>query len=127
MSIELKKVIIVGGGLLGRTLASKLAYDGFEVAVIESDQGRSRDLREEVDVEVLCGNGASGFAAAHGRVENAGLVVASTDSDEVNLTVGFIATHVFHVECVVVRVRNEDYEEGFLGRDCEDSGEDTRV
>ena len=127
MSIELKKVIIVGGGLLGRTLASKLAYDGFEVAVIESDQGRSRDLREEVDVEVLCGNGATVSLLRTAGVENAGLVVASTDSDEVNLTVGFIATHVFHVECVVVRVRNEDYEEGFLAATAKIPGRHTCV
>ena len=113
MSTELKKVIIVGGGLVGQTLASKLAYDGLDVAVIESDPSRSRDLRDELDVEVLCGNGATVPLLREAGIENASLVVASTDSDETNVTVGFVATHVFHVECVVIQVRDEAHEEGF--------------
>ena len=113
MATQFKKVIIVGGGLVGQTLAAKLAYDGLDVAVIESDAGRARDLREELDVEVLVGNGAKMSVLREAGVEKAGLVVAATDSDETNLTAGFVATHVFQVQCVVVRVRDEGHEEGF--------------
>lgn len=106
-------VVIVGGGLVGSTLAAKLARDGVDVTLVEKDPAKVRDLAEHLDVQVLSGNGAGAPTLRRAGVENADLLVATTDSGEVNMVVGLLGASLFHVPRVVVRLRNPELAEGF--------------
>lgn len=106
-------VVIVGGGLVGSTLAGKLARDGFDVTLVEQDPAKVADLAEHLDVQVLIGNGAGAPVLRRAGIENADLLVATTNSGEVNMVVGLLGTSLFHVPRVVVRLRDPELAEGF--------------
>lgn len=106
-------IVIVGGGLVGQTLASRLSADGRDVALVEQDPEKVRELSETLDVHVIEGNGATVEMLRAAGASKAGLLVASTHSDEANLLAGTLAAQVFHVPRLVVRIHDSGHEEGF--------------
>ncbi len=120
-------VVIVGGGLVGATLAAKLAADGSDVTLIESDAGQARELTESLDVQVIEGNGSTAPTLRRAGIEKADLLVATADSDESNMVAGLLATAAFNVPRVVVRLRDESHAEGFSVMDRLHDGEHVRV
>jgi trk system potassium uptake protein TrkA len=106
-------IVIVGGGLVGSTLAGKLSRDGHDVTLVEHDFGKVRELTDHFDVHVVGGNGATAPVLRQAGIERADLLVATTNSDEANLAVGLLATSLFRVPRVVVRLRDPDHAEGF--------------
>lgn len=120
-------IIIVGGGLVGSTLGAKLSGDGHDVTLIEQDSSKIRELSEHADVQVIEGNGATAPVLVKAGIEEAGLLVATTNSDEANMVVGMLATSRFHVPRVVVRLRDPDHAEGFALISRGQTGEHIRV
>lgn len=120
-------VVVVGGGLVGATLANKLAADGCDVSLVERDPTKVRELTDQLDVQVIEGNGATARTLRRAGIEKASLVVATTDSDECNMVAGYLATAAFNVPRVVVRLRDNDHAEGFSLIDRLHSGEHVRV
>jgi trk system potassium uptake protein TrkA len=111
--VEGSEVLIVGGGLVGQTLAKRLSRTGYDVTLIERDPDRVREITDTLDVRIIEGNGATTPVLRSAGIENVGLVVAATESDTANVVVGFLASHVFNTPRVVVRVHDAGYEEGF--------------
>jgi trk system potassium uptake protein TrkA len=107
------RIVIVGGGLVGETLAEKLSRDGHDISLIEKDAGTARALDERLDVQVLQGNGAKARVLRAAGIEEAELVVAMSNSDETNMIVGLLAASLFRVSHIVVRLRDPDHMEGF--------------
>lgn len=107
------RVLIVGGGLVGSTLAGKLSRDGHDVSLIDASANRVRELSESLDVRVVEGNGATALVLRRAGIEEAGLVVATSNSDEVNMIVGLLASALFRVPRIVVRLRDDDHAEAF--------------
>ncbi len=107
------QIIIVGGGLVGTTLAEKLSGDGHDVSLVESDPKGAAELSATLDVRIVEGNGATAPTLRRAGIGDASLVVATTDSDEVNFITGRIAASMFKVPRVVVRLRDPDHEEAF--------------
>jgi trk system potassium uptake protein TrkA len=116
-------IIIVGGGQVGATLAASLARDGHDVTAIEADAAKVRDLSETLDARLIEGNGATAPVLRRAGAESADVVVATSDSDEVNFVVGRLAASVFEVPRVVVRLRNPDHVEGFTALSQDHPGE----
>jgi trk system potassium uptake protein TrkA len=112
-------IAIVGAGRVGQTLAEKLARDGHDVSLIESDPAKVRALSETLDVQLIEGNGATAPILRRAGIEKANLVVAVTDHDEANMVVGLLASFAFDVPRIVVRLRDADHAEGFdlIGQD----------
>jgi len=106
-------IAIVGAGRVGQTLAEKLARDGHDVSLIESDAAKVRALSETLDVQLIEGNGATAPILRKAGIEKANLVVAVTDHDEANMVVGLLASFAFNVPRIVVRLRDADHAEGF--------------
>ncbi len=106
-------IAIVGAGRVGQTLAEKLARDGHDVSLIESDAAKVRALSETLDVQLIEGNGATAPILRQAGIEKANLVVAVTDHDEANMVVGLLASFAFNVPRIVVRLRDADHAEGF--------------
>lgn len=108
-----KHIIVVGGGLMGTTLAERLSQDGYDVSMVESSQERLLELSEGLDVRLVRGNGATAPVLVEAGVERAGLVLAVTDSDEANLVVALLAARRFRVPRLVVRIRDAAHGEAF--------------
>ena len=107
------KILIVGGGLVGSTLADKLSRDGHDVSLIDGDHARVRELSKVLDAQVIGGNGATAPLLRRAGIEDADLVVATSNSDEVNMIVGLLASSLFNVPRIIVRLRDPNHSETF--------------
>lgn len=79
------RIVIVGAGAVGSYLAARLAAEGQDVVVIESDPGRAEELQSSVDCMVINENGASVHALEAAGVADSRLLIAVTSSDAVNI------------------------------------------
>ena len=52
------KVVIIGAGKVGSTLAGELVKEGHEVLVIDTNEERLEEIQNRIDIMTLCGNGA---------------------------------------------------------------------
>lgn len=79
------RIVIVGAGTVGSYLAERLAVEGHDIVVIESDATAAEDLKRRVGCKVVVSNGASVPALERAGVAEAGLFIAVTSSDAVNV------------------------------------------
>ena len=102
--------VIVGGGRGGSYLAQDLQGQGYQVKVVDRRPDVVAKLRQEIDGEVLCGDGCSPQILEQVGAAQAKLVVAMLHADEDNLVVCRLAKHQFKVARVIARVNNPQNE-----------------
>ncbi|MCL4686637.1 Trk system potassium transporter TrkA [Myxococcota bacterium] len=107
------QILIVGGGLVGSTLAARLSQSGRDVVLIERDGELARRLTAKLDVQVIEADGTLARVLREAGIEKADVVVAMTESDEANMVVAMLSATLFEVPCMLVRLRNAGHEEGF--------------
>ena len=105
-------VIIMGGGRVGLALANLLIDDGYDIALIESDEALSNEVAAELDALVVNGNGTSSKLLEEINIEDAKYFIATTGSDEANL-LSCILVRKYDVPHIIARVSNPDHEEAF--------------
>jgi trk system potassium uptake protein len=100
-------IVVVGAGEVGSYVAERLSREGHDVAIVEQDRGRLRQVDAELDVLAVLGSGTSPSALVEAGVDKAELLVAVTNSDEVNLISCLIAKQ-HDVQRTVVRLEAEE-------------------
>jgi len=103
------RVIIIGAGEVGYHIAKKLSEENQEVVLIDQDPAKIRRINENLDVQSFLGSGTSPQALRAVGIEEAELLVAATDSDEVNLIACLLARNLNRHMVKVARVRNREY------------------
>ncbi|MBE7068113.1 MAG: Trk system potassium transporter TrkA [Clostridiales bacterium] len=101
-------VIIVGCGRVGRTLAEKLNNDGNDVTVIDMSAEKVEKVINRCDVMGIVGNGATYTVQREAGIDKADLLIAVTNSDELNLLCCIIAQKEGNCQ-TVARVKNPEY------------------
>ncbi|MHC4836843.1 MAG: Trk system potassium transporter TrkA [Planctomycetota bacterium] len=81
----MRRSIIVGAGQVGFNIASRLVNEGHDVVVIDRDEARLERATESLDVQGLRGHGARTAVLEEAGIADASMLMAVTDSDEVNL------------------------------------------
>ncbi|NQV06739.1 Trk system potassium transporter TrkA [bacterium] len=111
-------IVVIGAGAVGWHLAERLSIEGQDVVVIESDPARAAKLQAEVDCLVITGNGASARTLEEARIGDAGLLIAVTSSDAVNVLACQAASR-YDVPRKVARVEDAALKEqlGLMGVD----------
>ncbi|MEE9584473.1 MAG: Trk system potassium transporter TrkA [Candidatus Brocadiales bacterium] len=102
------KILIAGAGAVGFNLAKQLSEEGHTISVIESDPHIYRKITEKLDVFCVEGSGDSPSVLENAGIKEVDMVLAVTNSDEVNLTVCLLA-YWYGVKCKVARLRNEEF------------------
>ena len=102
------KIIIIGCGKVGSTLAEELCEEDHELVVIDKNPRKIQQLSESVDVMGYAGNGSSIQVLSEAGVEEADILIAVTGSDELNLLCCLIAKKVSRCH-TIARVRNPVY------------------
>ena len=103
------RVVIVGGGSVGRFIAEQLAANAHDVTIVESDPdvvARGSQIPEESAVTWRRGDGCDVEVLKAAGLEQADVVAAVTGDDEDNLVVSLLAKQEFGVPRVVARVNN---------------------
>ncbi len=108
-------IIIVGCGKVGATLTEQLSKEGHDITVIDKDSSAVQALSDTYDVMGFVGNGASYSVQMEAGIEHTDLIIAVTDSDELNLLCCTVAKRVGNC-AAIARVRTPDYSEeaGYL-------------
>ncbi len=101
-------IIIVGAGKVGKELVNGLSNENHNISVIDSNAVLLDRLIEEFDVLGICGNGTICDTLKEAGVKNADMLVATTNSDEVNMICCTIARKLGAKSCIA-RVRNVEY------------------
>jgi trk system potassium uptake protein TrkA len=101
------KVIIVGGGKVGTSLALLLLEKGYNVKVVEAAREKISRLQQDLPADVVAlGNGTDPVVLEAAGILGVDVVAATTGQDETNLVVTNLARFVFNVPRVVARVNN---------------------
>ena len=104
-------IIIAGGGMVGATLSSLLCAEGHSVTLVDQDQQVLDKSMESYDVMGLCGNCASMETLYQAGVMDADLIIAVTNSDEINLLCCTVAHGLNREIHAIARIRTPEYAE----------------
>lgn len=102
------KIVIVGCGEVGETLAAQLNEKENNITVVDLSPERVKDLSQRLDVMGVVGNGATHTTLVEAGIASADLLIAVTESDELNLLCCVIAKKTGKCQ-VIARVRNPEY------------------
>lgn len=108
-------IIIVGCGKVGSTLIEQLSKEGHDITIIDKNAQKVQEISSLYDIMGLAGNGASYSVQMEAGIKNADLIIAVTNSDELNLLCCTVAKQVGNC-AAIARVRTPDYssEVGYL-------------
>lgn len=102
------EIIIIGCGKVGNTLAEGLTAEHHNVTVIDQSASRLQERCEDLDVKQVVGNGSSIATLTSAGVAHADVLIAVTNSDELNLLCCLVAKNLGNCH-TVARVRNPIY------------------
>jgi NhaP-type Na+/H+ or K+/H+ antiporter len=106
------RVIIVGGGTVGRALAERLEDRGENVVIVESDE-QMVELTRNQGYAVHHGDGTDTEELRSAGAGNARIIVAATGDDDANLLVAQLAESKFDIETIIARANNPDNVDAF--------------
>lgn len=105
------RVLIAGGGQVAALIAGRLIREGNDLVIVEPDAGRCAQLDAQLDARIVQGSAARVATMREAGVASADLVIAVTDSDEVNLLACLIAQVEAPSSVRVARLRTHEVEE----------------
>ncbi len=113
------KIVILGAGQVGASVAESLVSEQNDITVVDIDGPRLRALQDRLDLRTVTGNASHPSVLREAGIEDADLLVAVTQSDETNLVACKLATRMFNVPLRIARVRAADFleDEQVLGRE----------
>ena len=106
--MTLLKIIIIGAGKVGIQIAKTLSSENHDVMLIEKDEARRQMAQDNLDILTILGNGGNVKILEQAGIKEADMLIAVTDSDEVNMLACMTAKQ-FGVPKKIARIRNSEY------------------
>jgi trk system potassium uptake protein TrkA len=103
------KIIILGAGQVGGTLAENLAVEQNDITVVDTDADRLRMLQDRLDIGTVVGEASHPNILYRAGAEDADMLVAVTNSDEINMMACQVAHTLFRTPTKISRVRSPNY------------------
>src|ERR1700689_3358999 len=104
------KIVILGAGQVGRTAAHHLSREeANEVTVVDLDEEILRDLQGRLDIRTVAGNASYPSVLEAAGAAEADIIVALTNSDEVNMMACEVAFTLFRTPTKIARIRSAEY------------------
>ncbi len=105
------KVIIIGAGEVGFHIASHLALENKDVVVIDINPEATRRISDNLDVQIVIGSGSSPVVLEEAGIQQAEIILAVTNSDEINLVACLVANILSPSTKKLARLRDADFDE----------------
>lgn len=106
------KILILGAGRVGQSVAESLVSERNDITVIDSDPARLTELQDRLDLRGVVGNGIQPSVLKEAGIEDADMLIACAPQDETNLVACKVAKDVFNVPTTIARVRSPEFENG---------------
>jgi len=100
------KIIIVGAGQVGGTLAENLVGENNEISVVDIDNEKLRELQDKMDLQVVNGQGCHPDVLKNAGGEDADMVIAVTSDDATNMITCQICSSLFNTPKKIARIRS---------------------
>ena len=112
------KIIILGANQVGSTLAETLANEANDITIVDSCPDRLRELKDHIDIGVVPGHASHPDVLERAGGQDADMIIAVTESDEVNMVACRVAHSLFHTPKKICRIRASSYltSEKLLGK-----------
>lgn len=105
------RILIAGGGQSAALIAGRLIREGNEVTIVDRDPARCEQLEDQLDAKVVRGSAGSVRAMHNAGIRDADMLIAVTDSDEINLLACLLAQADSKAKIKVARVRTHEIEQ----------------
>jgi len=102
-------IIILGAGQVGGTVAENLASEANDITIVDSDVSRLRELADRLDIRTIEGSASNPSVLESAGARDADMLIAVTNSDEVNMIACQVAHTLFNVPTKIARIREHDY------------------
>lgn len=103
------KIIILGAGQVGGTLAENLVGENNDITIVDTNGDRLRVLQDKFDLRVVQGHGSHPRVLREAGADDADMLVAVTSSDETNMVACQVAYSLFNTPNRIARIRSPDY------------------
>ena len=103
------KIIILGAGQVGGTLAEHLAIEQNDVTVVDTNADKLRSLQDRLDLQTVAGHASHPDTLLRAGAEDADLLIAVTNSDEINMMACQVAHSLYRTPTKISRVRSPNY------------------
>lgn len=104
------KIIIIGGGKVGYTIAEQITKEGHDIVVVDNDRHVVESISDSLDVMAVCGNGSNVAVLREAGAGDSDLVIACTGQDELNILCCMFAKKT-GCRTTIARVRSPEYYE----------------
>lgn len=103
------KIIILGAGQVGTSVAANLVSEANDITVVDQEMDLLRELQDRFDLRTIQGNGAHPDVLLRAGAEDADMILAVTNSDETNMVACQVASTLFHTPTKIARVRSPGF------------------
>ena len=105
------KVLILGAGRVGGSLARALVNNNYDVSIVDQDKATLSELEEKLDIMTVEGHAAHSLSIKKTGADESTTVIAVTSNDEVNIIACQIAKKQFNVKKTICRLAESSYTE----------------
>nr|MBN2278186.1 Trk system potassium transporter TrkA [candidate division Zixibacteria bacterium] len=102
------RIVIVGGGIVGYSLAEHLQDGHHDVSLIEVNPQTCQNIGDRLDIQILCGSGSSPRLLEQAGIKSADMVIAVSPIDELNILICGIAKQ-YRVPTRIARIRSSEF------------------
>lgn len=103
------KIIILGAGQVGSSLAAELASEANDITVVDVDAVRLRALGDRLDIRTVQGRGSLPTILRQAGADDADMLIAVSSSDETNMIACQVAYTLFRTPTKIARIRESAY------------------
>lgn len=103
------KIIILGAGQVGSSVAYNLASESNDITLVDTDEVLLGDLQDRLDIRTVVGHASYPEVLRRAGAEDADMIIAVTNSDETNMIACQLAYTIFHTPTKIARVREQEY------------------
>jgi len=103
------KILILGASQVGVSIAEVLVGEENDVTIVDINQRALQQLQNRLDIRTVAGNAAHPSVLRSAGAEDASLVLAVTNNDEVNMVACQIAETFFSTPTKIARIRTKEY------------------
>ena len=103
------KIIILGAGQVGSSVAGNLASEANDITVIDENGMVLKDLQDRLDLRTVRGHASHPDVLRQAGADDADMIIAVTSNDETNMIACQVAYTLFHTPTKIARVRSQEY------------------
>ena len=113
------KILILGAGQTGGSLAEHLAKEAFDITLVDHEEQRLKELKDRLDIRTVHGHASRPDTLLAAGADDMDMLVAVTNSDEVNMVACQVCYSLFQTPMKIARIRTNEYVTGPDGGDAD--------